>query len=126
MAQSPPLTRCDLKHASEAKLLFKEKDRSKGLTNNNFKKVCAVVGGIPQLNGIVDDVLATIDGTIKGVPLYEETVKKLEREDVTCTELLEASECLTSNQDNIRKELALELCEPICRKIHAAKHRFLR
>ena len=42
---------------------------------------------------------------------------KLERKDVTRTELLESSECFTSNQDSIRKELALESCESICRKI---------
>ena len=53
-------------------------------------------------------------------------MKKLEREDVTCTELLEASECLTSHQDNIRKDVAFELCESICRKINAGKHRVLR
>ena len=72
------------------------------------------------------DFLATVNGTIKCMPLYEERMKKHEREDVACTGLLEASESLTSHRDNLRKELVLELCEWICRKIDAAKHRSLR
>ena len=59
-----------------------------------------------------------MNGTIKCMPLYEERMKKHEREDVACTE------SLTSHRDNLRKELVLELCEWICRKIDAAKHRF--
>ena len=114
------------KYADEAKLLFTEKVRSRGPTNKNFRKVCAVVRGIPKLKGIVDDLLATMNGTIKCMPLYEETMKKHEREDVACTGLLEDSESLTSHRDNLRKELVLELCESICRKIDAAKHRFFQ
>ena len=107
-----------LKYANEAKLLFKDKDRSMGPTTTS-----TVVRGIPQLNGIVDNFLGTVDGTIKCMPLYEETMKKLECEDVTCTDLLQASECLAWNQDTIRKELALESCESIWRKVDVAEHR---
>ena len=52
------ITACDPKSskcANVAKLLVKEKDRSQGHTNSNFRKVCAVVRGIPQLNSLVDD-----------------------------------------------------------------------
>ena len=61
-----------LKYANDAKLLFKGKDRSKRQNNNNFKKVSAAVKRIPGLSDIVDDVRATIDGTIKSMHQNEE------------------------------------------------------
>ena len=71
-------------------------------------KVCAVVLGIPLLTGIVGIFSATIDGTIMCMPLYK-AMKKLERVDVACTELLGASESFTFHQENTRKEQALEI-----------------
>ena len=86
-------------------------------------KVCAVVLGIPLLTGIVGIFSAAIDGTIVCMPLYD-VMKKLERVDVACTELLGASESFTFHQENTRKEQALELCVWSARSM-LQKHRFL-